>query len=189
MPASQSRKVWFYLLAGAVLGLVLGGMIVFLTPLGDNLLSRIGVAVPLQSPTQGSLAPDFELVSLSGAGVRLMELRGKPVLLNFWATWCAPCVLEMPNIQKFYERYPGQFEVLAINADEPAFEVQQFVAEIGVTFPVLLDPAGDIQELYRIRGYPMSFFLDSDGRIQIQHIGMLQEDQIKDYLAKMGIIE
>jgi hypothetical protein len=98
-------------------------------------------------------------------------------------------VLEMPNIQKFYEKYPGKFEVLAISADEPIHDVQQFTKDIGTTFPVLLDPGGKTQSLYLIRGYPMSYFLDSQGRIQIQHIGLLQEDQLSEYLTRLGVIQ
>jgi peroxiredoxin len=140
-------------------------------------------------PQVGSKAPDFELMDLSGEQVRLSDQRGRPVLINFWATWCAPCVLEMPNIQKYYERYPGEFVVLAINAGESPEVVKRFVADMGLTFDILLDPGGKIQELYRLQGYPTSFFLDAEGRIQAQHIGMLTEAQLEDNLMKVGVGE
>jgi len=138
-------------------------------------------------PRVNASAPDFELENLAGEHVRLSELRGKPVLLNFWATWCAPCVLEMPNIRKFYEKYPEQFDVLAINADESRLDVERFAKDMGLTFDVLLDPGGKAQQLYQIRGYPASFFVDSQGVIRAQHVGMMTEDNLADYLLKVGV--
>lgn len=132
-------------------------------------------------------APDFELENLAGERVRLSGRQGKPVIINFWATWCAPCVLEMPNIRRFYEKYPGQFDVLAVNADEPRLDVERFAKDMGLTFDVLLDPGGKIQQLYQIRGYPTSFFVDAQGVIRAQHIGLMTEDNLADYLLKVGV--
>jgi len=140
-----------------------------------------------RNPRIGKLAPDFSLIDLSGSVVRLGDLRGKPVVINFWATWCGPCVIEMPNLQKYYETYPGEFELLAVDADEPEHIVNRFVSDIGVTFKVLLDPGANIQELYSIRGYPTTYFVNSNGVIHAQHIGMLTEQQIQDYLLVLGI--
>jgi len=138
-------------------------------------------------PIVGAKAPDFTLEVLSGGEINLRDLQGKTVVLNFWATWCAPCVIEMPNLQKYYEKYAGEIEILAVNADEPPKIVQEFIEDIGASFPVLLDPGAAIQDLYRIRGYPTTFFLDTKGIIRAQHIGMLSEAQIKDYLLKVDI--
>jgi peroxiredoxin len=93
----------------------------------------------------------------------------------------------MPNIRKFYEKYPGQFDVLAVNADEPRPDVERFVDDMGLTFDVLLDPGGKTQQLYQIRGYPTSFIVDAQGIIRVQHIGLLTEDNLKDYLLKVGV--
>ena len=138
-------------------------------------------------PEVNAQAPDFELENLAGERVRLSGRRGKPVILNFWATWCAPCALEMPNIRKFYEKYPGQFDVLAVNADEPRLDVERFVDDMSLTFDVLLDPSGKTQQLYQIRGYPTSFIIDAQGIIRVQHIGLLTDDNLKDYLLKVGV--
>jgi peroxiredoxin len=93
----------------------------------------------------------------------------------------------MPNIQKYYERYPGDFSVLAVNADEPELTVKRFVEDMGLSFDILLDPGGDVQSLYQIRGYPTSYFVDGEGVIRVQHIGFLTEDQLADYLSQVGV--
>jgi peroxiredoxin len=147
----------------------------------------VGGGAQAAAPSVNAPAPDFELKSLAGERVYLSERRGKPVILNFWATWCAPCVLEMPNIQKYYEKFPGQFDVLAVNADESQFDVERFVDDMSLTFDVLLDPGGKVQQLYQIRGYPSSYFVDALGVIRVQHVGLLTEDRLADYLLQVGV--
>jgi peroxiredoxin len=141
------------------------------------------------SPAVGSIAPDFELESLTGEKIKLVNLRGTPVIINFWATWCAPCVLEMPGLQRTYENYQGKFEILAVNAGENSFRVHQFAKDIGITFNVLFDPDSSVQALYQITGYPTTFILDSDGIIRVKHIGQLDEDRLSSYLIQLGIIQ
>jgi thiol-disulfide isomerase/thioredoxin len=138
-------------------------------------------------PEIGAQAPDFELERINGGTLRLSDLRGRPVLVNFWATWCGPCILEMPNIQKYYEKYSGQFEVVAVNADESQRSVDKFVKDIGVTFPVVLDPGLKIQALYRPRGLPTTFIIDAEGRVRTQHIGLMSENKLAQYLEKVGV--
>jgi len=150
----------------------------------------IGISFKQETSTGidvGSLAPDFALSSISGEMIQLNQLQGKPVLINFWATWCAPCVIEMPNIQKYYKEFDHQFEVLAVNAGEKNLTVEQFANALGIEFPVLLDPDNKIQLLYRVRGYPTTYVLDADGIIRAQHIGLLGESQIEEYLALVGV--
>ncbi len=134
----------------------------------------------------GSQAPDFVLETLAGENLSLADVRGQVAILNFWATWCAPCRLEMPALQSRFEKYDGRLRVLAINFDEPRPDVQAFVDELGLTFDVLLDPGAEVQELYRIRGYPTSYFVDADGFIRAIHIGLLTEGQLDGYLADLG---
>lgn len=138
------------------------------------------------APEVGAQAPDFSLQGLDGDLISLSQFRGRVVLLNFWATWCGPCRLEMPAIQDRYN--DGGFEVLAINFDEPAAQIVPFVAELRLTFPVLLDPGGSVQELYRVRGYPTSFLVDADGVIRFFHIGEMSPEILDNYLAQLGVI-
>jgi peroxiredoxin len=137
------------------------------------------------APEVGALAPEIALLSLPGDQLRLSALRGQVVLINFWATWCGPCKLEMPAIQARYN--DGGFAVLAVDFNEPADQVQIFVDDLDLSFPILLDPGGQVQELYRVRGYPTTFFVDADGVIQILHIGEMSADTLDNYLVQMGV--
>jgi peroxiredoxin len=135
----------------------------------------------------GSQAPDFELETVTGEWVRLNDLRGRVVLLNFWATWCAPCKEEMPLLQDRYERYAPDLRVLAIDFAEPAEDVREFSEQYGLTFEILLDTRAFVQEMYRVRGYPTTYLVDAQGVIRAQHIGVMSEKQLDEYLEEAGL--
>lgn len=126
------------------------------------------------APAAGFYAPDFTLTGLDGQTYTLSELRGHPILLNLWASWCPPCRAEMPAIQQVYEEYRSQgFLVLAMNAtsqDDPA-SARTFAEGLGLTYPILLDETGDVAHLYGLRALPTTFFIDADGRIADVVIG------------------
>jgi len=145
---------------------------------GPDSLQSLGVDAP---------APNFELSLLSGETVQLDDFQGQVVLLNFWATWCGPCRLEMPAFQERSETYSDELSVVAVNFDEPQADVQDFVDELGLTFEILLDPGAEIQRLYQVRGYPTSYFIDTEGIVRILHIGVMTDSQLDDYLADLGI--
>lgn len=139
------------------------------------------------APQTGARAPDFDLQDVQGNQARLSDFRGTPVMINFWATWCSPCRIEMPSIQARYDQHRPGLVVLAVNFDEPVELVRTFVDEFGLTFPVLLDPGAVVQDAYEIRGYPTSFFLDEDGVIRAVHVGILSEEQLDGYLRQLGV--
>jgi len=120
------------------------------------------------------MAPDFSLQDAAGATVRLSDLRGKPVLINLWASWCPPCKAEMPAMQAVHQQYVSQgFIVLAINTtyqDDPAGALE-FVTSRALTFPVLFDLDGEVSRKYQVRSMPTSFFVDHNGMIQRVVIG------------------
>ena len=139
------------------------------------------------APQVGKPAPDFELPDLSGQSVSLGDLQGKPVLVNFWATWCGPCVYEMPYIQEVHDEWEGKdLVVLAINVGEGSSEVQQFMEDNNLSFPVLLDTNGKLAEIYSIRGIPTTIFIDMEGVIQAMKIGAFpSKAAIEENLSKI----
>ena len=135
------------------------------------------------SPEVGALAPNFALETPDGESYTLSDLRGQPVLVNFWATWCGPCRVEMPAIQAAYETHQDEgFVVLAVDhtQTDTVPNVVAFGEELGLTFPLLIDPGSQIQDEYRIRAYPSSFFVDEEGVIQAVHFGPLTEGQLDE---------
>jgi peroxiredoxin len=168
----------------ALLGLVLG-LLLFRAPSPGGAPASPSASVP--APVVGAPAPDFSLKTLNGDTVQLSDLRGKIVALNFWATWCAPCRLEMPDLQARAEQFPDRLAVLGVNFAETPEEVAAFRDEVGVDFPLLLDPKADVQGLYRVLGYPTTFFIDEQGTIRFQHIGLMSGGQMDEYLQKMGL--
>jgi peroxiredoxin len=121
----------------------------------------------------GQAAPEFSLADLAGNAVRLANYKGRVVFLNVWATWCPPCREEMPAMQALYERLRGPgFEMLAVSADEGGrVMVEPFVNERRLTFPVLLDPEGQVALRYGVTGFPETFVIDRNGRVVSHAIG------------------
>ncbi|RPJ26903.1 MAG: TlpA family protein disulfide reductase [Chloroflexi bacterium] len=128
----------------------------------------------IPAPQQGFLAPDFKLKTPEGETVRLSDLRGQAVLVNLWATWCPPCRAEMQSIEKVYKEYKDRgFTVLAVNMtyQDDALAVMPFVQEQGLSFPILLDGAGEMGNAYQLRSLPSSYFIRRDGIINEVVIG------------------
>jgi peroxiredoxin len=127
-------------------------------------------------PKTGDAAPDFTLTGLDGKSYQLSDFKGKTVLLNFWATYCEPCRLEMPAIQKQAEAQAGQgVVVLGINIGETQVTAQSFVNQIGVHFPILLDSQEEIRRKYGVKDYPTSFFIGPDGKVKLIRVGWMDE--------------
>ena len=120
----------------------------------------------------GKAAPDFQLQNLDGQSVTLSGLRGSPVIINFWATWCQPCASEMPYLQEINNEWSDKgLIVLAINWGESASQVEQFTQAHNLSLQVLLDTKKVAAEKYGIRAFPTTFFIDKDGIIQVKIIG------------------
>jgi len=125
------------------------------------------------SVREGLIAPDFTFPDLDGRKVSLYDYRGRVVFINIWATWCPPCVEEMPSIEKLYNRFKGdQFQILAVSIDSKGREaVVPFMKKFNLTFPVLLDPEGKIRKRYGLTGVPESFVIDREGIVVKKVIG------------------
>ena len=130
---------------------------------------------------------DFTLTDLQGKTWHLADLRGKVVLVNFWATWCPPCRKEMPDLQALYDNYKDQgFVVLSIS-DEGTAKVAPFIKERNITYPVLLDPGRKVNELFEVEGIPKSFVYDREGSLVAQSIDMRTRSQFQGMLAEAGL--
>jgi cytochrome c biogenesis protein CcmG/thiol:disulfide interchange protein DsbE len=144
-----------------------------------------GQAVP-RGITEGSRARDFTLESLHGGRVSLSDHEGSVVLINLWATWCPPCRAEIPAFEAAYRAYKDEgFVVLGINVQESADTVAAFVAEMDVTYPVLLDEGGKLMNDYRGLGLPMSLLVDREGVLALRHMGFLSDDILEENLARL----
>ena len=185
----RSLRPWLALVGGVLIGAAAGYLVFFGLP------SEPPEPQPQSAPQisiaglgTGSQAPLFELETADGEMVGLEDYRGQVVLLNFWATWCAPCRIEMPLLQSTFESFKDQgLVILGIDFDEPADLVASFGDELGLTFPLLLDPGGKVQQQYKVRGYPTTVILDREGRIQSYHIGVLTQSQLDGYMQIAGL--
>lgn len=134
-------------------------------------------------------APDFSLPVLDQPEpIRLSQFKGKPLLLYFWASWCVPCRLESPYLEKTYRaKKESGFTILAVNitSQDSLQDVRAFVKEFGLTFPILLDETDSVSQLYRVRGLPTSIFIKPDGVIQRIFIGGMSNEQIEDFAAEI----
>ena len=131
-------------------------------------------AVGELKPWSGGETPALELTDVTGTRHRLQDYRGKVVLLNFWATWCAPCREEMPSIGMLKKKLAGRpFVVLAVNVDEPESRVNNYLAQLPLDFPTLLDPGGRTSKAWKVRILPASFLIAPNGRIRYTITGEL----------------
>jgi peroxiredoxin len=135
----------------------------------------------------GDRSLNFELKDLDGDTHELYALRGRPVVVNFWATWCTPCRVEMPELQAVYEQHIDEgLAILAVNFDEPAETVSRFFQdEMGLKFTPLLDIDGLVAERYGVYNFPSTFFISKEGIVQSIHRGPMVRQQIEDHLSRI----
>ena len=152
-----------------------------------NLQATVGAAAG--GAVVGEQAPGFTLTALDGDEVTLSAYRGRPLLINFWASWCAPCRAEMPDLVRAYKAHQADgLVVLAINttAQDSIADVRAFVSEFKLPFPVLLDETDAVARgQYQLRGLPMSVFVDRKGTIVRRHLGTMSSDQIDAFVDEI----
>jgi len=196
-PSAAAQGVPLWLAGGA--GVVVGGVVIvllgllLLTPAGGNRArSGVGAAAPAngtplyEGPAVGYLAPHFTLTGLDGTTTSLQSLRGRPVWVNFWATWCPPCRAEMPEMKKFYAKYRNQgLVIVGVDLAEDPNTVRKFVQENGYDWTFLLDRDSRVAQSYNAGGIPTHAFVDANGVIQGFLTGGLPPDQMEGYLAKI----
>ena len=136
------------------------------------------------TPRVGALAPDFTLSTLDGSSIKLSDLRGSAVFINFWAVNCQYCRYEMPNIQKMHDDYaPTGLVVLGINVKDKASDAQTYIDRLYLDFPILLDADGKVTAAYLVAELPYSYFIDRDGVIQHIYIGEMKRTQMEEFVT------
>jgi peroxiredoxin len=150
------------------LGILLLALFLYLSVFSTSETSVAGFS-------KGSEVPDFTAKTIDGRELTLSKLRGKVVLLNFWATWCPPCRSEMPLFQKVYQKYKDRgFEIIGISTDASQGQVQKFIKEYGLTFPIIMDDQ-NLTAKFNVSGLPTSFLIDRDGRVIKVRLGEYEE--------------
>jgi len=142
----------------------------------------IALLAPLSASAveQGKAAPDFTLKSLTGTNLKLSEMTGNVVLINFWASWCGPCREEMPLLNALHKKYePLGFSVLGINVEENVDAARGFMKDFPVDFPVLLDNTNQVSQRYQVIAMPTTVVVDRDGNIRYLHQGYKSGDEAK----------
>lgn len=177
---SLSQHQWNGLLTGVLLA---GSLFIWTTRMGTPRSAAAPIEVPpeaaLPAPQPGHPAPSFRLQTLDGSTVSLADLTGRVVLINVWASWCAPCRSEMPAIEAAYVTYREQgFTVAAVNLREDRETVAAFLRTHKLTFPALLDTDGTVSTAYRSHALPSSFFVDRQGVIRAVYRGPMPRSVI-----------
>jgi|SRR5579859_258006 len=178
-PVRAGGRSPFSLLVAAV---VAAAMLYF----GFHMARRSGAIPGRASVTKSSVAPDFTLESLDGKNVRLADLRGKAVLLNFWATWCGPCKIETPWLVQLQNQYgPQGLQVIGVAMDDSGKEdIAKFAKEMGMNYPVLLGKESVGEAYGGVPALPESFFIGRDGKIVGKIMGLESRSEIEDSIKK-----
>ncbi len=171
MAAKKNNRLLFILLALIVL---IGGIILFMPTMApDNAQNKRQTTEETTLVKVGDTAPDFTVEMLSGERITLSELKGKVVLVTFWATWCPPCREELTHVQKeIVDRFAGRdFVFLPVSRGEEKAVVEKFIAEKGYTFPVGIDPQRKVYDLFASNYVPRNFLIGSDGKVMLTTVG------------------
>lgn len=134
-------------------------------------------------PKLGELAPGFQLLDPEGRVIRLDDFRGRPVLVNFWATWCVPCRKETPDLIQLQSEWGDQVQIVGVNYSEPADTARAFATNFGINYVLPLDNTGEVTGSYKLTGLPETFFLDGEGIIRDHRIGQLRPDVARCIVA------
>ena len=171
-------KKWTWILIAIVLVGLIGGASVLYNQLSADF-------APVQSVTEAAVeqAPDFTIMDKDGNEVKLSDFFGKPIVLNFWASWCGPCQYEMPDFEEAYHQYGEDVQFLMVNLTDGYSETlnsaKAFLEKAGYTFPVYFDTLSDAARVYQIYSIPCTYFLDRNGALVTRTVGMISTDALQ----------
>jgi len=142
---------------------------------------------PAKPDRNDPVAPNFTIYDGNGNKVQLSDFAGKPVILNFWASWCVPCKKEMPDFNKKYLEYGDEIQFLMIDfaKDDNIKDAKQYVAEMGFEFPIFFDTYGDATRTYEVSGFPTTVFIDADGYVVDRYRGTISEETLQSGIDKI----
>lgn len=153
-------------------------------PQEADFIGKKGV-LGIVAPSVGAIAPPFNANLLTGERFTWEQLTQQPLVLNFWATWCAPCIAEMPELERLQADYP-QIRVIGVNLAEPAPMVKAFIASLGITYAIALDESSTIALMYRLRGQPMTVIINEKGQILHIFYGATTAEAIAQFLPPIA---
>lgn len=144
---------------------------------------------PLSSQQdEGERVPDMPIEAFDGSMVSLADYAGQPLLVNFWASWCAPCIAEMPDLEEVHQLTADQLGFVGINTQDTPDKAAELVEQTGVTYDLVRDPTGEFSQAFSVFGMPSTFFVDADGNIVGRHTGLLTKDSLLEALREnLGI--
>lgn len=172
------------LFGGLVVGSLLGFMILWN---GSN--SPVNLPVSDKNPLEiKNVIREVSFVTTSGQTITIEDLRGKPVMINFWATWCPPCREEMPLIESVYEQNSSRLNMIGVSVDQSSQDVSRFIDKENITFPIVIDnDQMNLQRKFGVQGFPTTYFINSEGELIATHVGLLEPEMIGDYLKMVGL--
>lgn len=157
--------------------------------LGYQLLTTIYEPETIQQEASASLATDFTVYDADGTPVTLSSFQGKPVVVNFWATWCSPCQMEMPYFESLAKEYADQVKFMMVNLTDGQREtvesVKEFLDVNGYTFPAYFDRDLDAANAYSVYSIPLTLFVDAEGSLVTSHTGAMNEDTLRNYIEAL----
>jgi thiol-disulfide isomerase/thioredoxin len=160
----------------------------FTPPEGSKLVPEFKGPVKANADLTGQAAADFKLKSNTGKEFSLPDLKGNFVLLDFWASWCAPCRRDLPAVEKLHQEFHKKgLVVLGVNGGEDSETVNEFLLSSKLSYPILLTPDGGVMQSYRVSAFPTVVLIDADGKIVFYHVGAGGDKALRESLAKLGL--
>jgi peroxiredoxin len=175
----KNRFEWIIWIVVAAL---LGGAWIFVS---KEEIKEPDILTLTEAPIVGHLAPDFTLQTAVGESYTLSDFRGQPVVLNFWASWCGPCRMEMPFFERTQLKYNGQAAVIGVNQGESAQTVQEFSVRQNINYPLLVDDDNAVNLSYNIVSLPTTIFINADGVVEEVIVGVVNQAVLEDRIEGM----